>query len=307
MGDYTFRLPAETSHHRGTIIAWPTKRSILDTAWSYPGADVDETRHEIAGLAKAIAKYEPVEVFVLDPAHSSDEVDGKKGSSHDSATQLLGSAPNVTLHLTANVDCLWARDVGPVYVYMEPVSHEGKAAVQPQVVGTVLGFNQWGRKNIPTVDSYLAPTACEILGDRAVLAPFIAEGGAIEADGNGTMLTTESAILNPNRNPGVDNATMETYFAKVFGIKKTLWLPGVRGGDVTDDHIDALARFAPGGVILISRPFVPEGEDEDAYLGGYNEAVNILSKETDALGRKLQLVDCKSLFHSLDLCKLSLD
>lgn len=287
LGDYSFRIPADTDRHVGTIVSWPTEQSILDTEWSYPGSDVAATRQELAELVKAIAKYEPVEVFVLDPASDVDQADEDKGSSHKSATRLLRGVANVRIRQTTNVDSLWARDIGPVFVYASANSTEN-VSDKLMVTGVDLHFNQWGRKNRPTVDSYFAQTACDILDYSSIAAPFSGEGGCIEVDGQGTLLATESSLLNTNRNPGIDKDTMERYFAQVFGIKKTLWIPGHAGDDITDDHIDGTARFAPGGVVLVSKPFVPKGADEAEYMANFNDVMNLIRHETDARGRLLK-------------------
>lgn len=128
----------------------------------------------------------------------------------------------------------------------------------------------------------------------AVLAPFIGEGGGIEMDGKGTMLATEASLLNPNRNPGMGKATIERHFAYCFGVRKTIWIPGRRGYDITDDHIDALARFSSRpGVVLLSRPFVPDGANAvevGEIMGGYMEAKEIIERALDAEGRRLTTV-----------------
>ncbi|KAI0410778.1 putative peptidyl-arginine deiminase family protein [Xylaria grammica] len=285
LAEYNFRIPAETDLHAGTIMNWPTKSSILNADWKYASADVNQTWEELADIAAAITKYEPLELFVRDPS-----VDG--GAAFQSAKKLLGGVENVTIHTTRNVDSLWARDTSPVFVYASRKA-EGHNRIEctEREVGIILNFNQWGKKEEPTVDSYFAGSACETLNKPQVLAPFIAEGGAIETDGEGTLLTTESAILNPNRNPGVDKRTMERYFKEVFGISKTTWLPGRPGGDITDDHIDALARFASPGVVILSRPYTWHLEDHDRILDSYYDMKQKLEGQTDAKGRTIQAVD----------------
>ena len=111
------------------------------------------------------------------------------------------------------------------------------------------------------------------------------EGGAIEVDGEGTLIATESSLLNPNRNPGITKAMMEEFFARAFGITKTIWIPGAAGYDITDDHIDGLARFAAPGTVLLSRSYVPGRKDKYGDLDDYNSAMKILNASTDAKGR----------------------
>lgn len=284
---------------------WPTTSSIIGSGWSYEGADVAATRREIANVVRTIAKYEPVKVFVRDPKTYDDYGD----SGYEEAKSLLGNERNVEMHICPHVDSLWTRDTGPVFVR----SKDGKSIENDwttanagvdrcckdhlsssTVVGAVLSFNQWGRKLLPSPESYLASTICRTLNISSVLAPFIGEGGGIEMDGEGTLIATESSLLNPNRNPGISRERLESYFSWIFGVSKTIWVPGKRGHDITDDHIDALARFSgKPGVVLLSRAFVPadtsrqkQAEIESTYLS----AKKIIENETDASGRHLTTV-----------------
>lgn len=303
----SFHLPAESNPHAGTIMTWPTKRSILDTNWAYPGADVVETRSQLAAVARAIAKYEPLHLFVLDPQFETSDISNGHDLSLVSATALLGDTKDITIHTTPDIDCLWARDTGPIFVQQTrglPVDGEyvpdsreySSPATGTSPVGLILSFNQWGRKNLPTSDSYFAPTAATELSYSALLAPFVGEGGAIEVDGEGTLLITESSILNSNRNPGMDKITMEHYFETYLGIKKTIWVPGAKGVDVTDDHIDALARFPTPGVVILSKPYIDQSWDQErqekALLGHY-VTKSVLNNATDAKGRRLRVIDGK--------------
>ncbi|PPJ53786.1 hypothetical protein CBER1_04585 [Cercospora berteroae] len=293
-----FHLPAETDRHECTVMTWPTLQSVSGEEYDYPGGEVTATRQEIANIARAIAKYEPLHILVRDS--KSGEGNGKEDTNLQSIREALGKTENVFIHESPNVHSLWARDVAPVFVRSQagPVSiswgekdtpgvGSGKRNNCSTIVGMILSFNQWGRKNAQTADSYTAPTAAEKINKAYVLAPFIAEGGGLMWDGDGTMLATESAILNPNRNPGIDKATMESYFAHCFGIEKTIWIPGRRGYDITDDHIDALARFAAPGVVLLGKPF---HEDDTYEMESYLALKEVLGRETDAKGRQFTTI-----------------
>lgn len=169
----SFTYPAETSQHAGTIMTWPTTASIITPKWTYLGADVQATREELASIVLAIAKYEPVRLFVRDP--KTYDQNGDAGL--ESAQRLLGNAANVTIHITPNADSLWARDNGAVFVrtadesLVENSWHEHddpgfgleRVNTSSRVVGMLLGFNQWGRKLPPSPESYLAATACQSL------------------------------------------------------------------------------------------------------------------------------------------------
>ncbi|KAM3417691.1 hypothetical protein BST61_g5926 [Cercospora zeina] len=280
-------------------MTWPTLESVSGEEHDYPGGEVTATRQEIANIARAIAKYEPLHILVCNS--KTGEHNGEADTNVESIRKALGKVDNVFIHESPNVHSLWARDVAPVFVRSntgplsiswgekdDPGVGSDKKGTSSTIVGMILSFNQWGRKNVPTADAYTAPTAAEKLDKAYVLAPFIAEGGGLMWDGRGTMLATESAILNPNRNPGIDKVTMEMYFAQCFGIEKTIWIPGRRGYDITDDHIDALARFAAPGVVLLGKPFC----EDDAYeMESHLALKEALSDETDATGRRFTIID----------------
>lgn len=158
--------PADAAKHAGTIMGWPTRQSVFGSGagWSYPGVDLQETRKEIAGIAKAIAKYEPVQMLVRDPKSVQDP---KDPDNLKSAQQLLGSESNVTLVMTDNIDSLWLRDTAPLFVFADNnqmVDNTWPRHADPgigfkventtsNVVGLDLNFNQWGRKLPPSRDS----------------------------------------------------------------------------------------------------------------------------------------------------------
>lgn len=290
-----FFMPAETDAHAGIMMVWPTSASIeeddADRFGQTPGTDVSETRFEIASIAKTIAKYEPLHLF------AESGVDG------DAAQDILGNVDNVVIHRTKNVFSLWARDTGPTFVRSAygPVENSWGKDDNPginfhlkntssETVGLLLNFNQWGRKLPPNVDIYTAASAAQALGTSAVRAPLIAEGGAIEVDGEGTMLVTESSINNPNRNPGISKEIVEQDLHTYLGVEKVIWIPGRRGWDITDDHIDALARFVSPGVVLLGKPFAGEPTNK-RRMETYAEAKQILSQATNARGRSFTIID----------------
>lgn len=295
-----FKMPAETDMQSSTIMAWPTAYSILNETYAYPGCKVHETRQELAEVAKAVAKYQPVKMFVRDPALGEPDR-SIPDTNLASAKEMLGNIKNVTLHITRNVHSLWARDTAPVFVqslkgtihnrwgkYDDPGVGFKTKDTSSETVGLLLNYNNWGRKNAPNADAYFAAQAAQALNKSSYLEPFIAEGGGIDVDGEGTLIACESSILNPNRNPGIDKSTMERYFAEFLGIEKTIWIPGFRGGDITDDHIDALARFSSPGTVLLSKAF---DTGEEGVLDDYYDAKQILSKTKDAKGRRLKIIE----------------
>ena len=243
-------------------MAWPTKPSVEEF-------DINETRREVASIATTISGYEPLHLFTL---KDSDNV--------NTARALLGSNERVSIHPITKLDSLWARDTGPIFVR----SKEEEGAVS----GAVLNFNNWGNKFEATGDSKTAPFVLKKLGVPAVSSRLVGEGGALEFDGEGTLLATESSIINDNRNPGKSKEDMEKEFSRLFGITKTIWLKGVKGHDLTDCHVDALARFVSPGLVVLTRP---SSSHPQAEKDAYEDAKMRLSKETDAKRRPLRIVE----------------
>lgn len=171
-----YHLPAESSQHAGTIMTWPTAHSIFTPSWSYSAANVTATRLELANLITSIAQYEPVQVFVRDPASYSNNVNDACG--YESAHRLLKGHPNVTLHTSTNVDSLWSRDNGALFAYTVNgqkvnntwYSHDDpgvgfeRTDTSSSVVGLVLSFDQWGRKLPPSPESYMAADETQRMG-----------------------------------------------------------------------------------------------------------------------------------------------
>lgn len=242
-------------------MAWPTKASVDQF-------DIDETRQEVASIAATISRYERLHLFTL---NTPDNV--------ESARTLLGSNEHVSIHPIAELDSLWARDTGPIFVR----STGGGASS-----GAVLSFNNWGNKLKDAGDSNVAQLALEALAVPTVPASFIGEGGGLEVDGEGTLLATESSILNSNRNPGKSKADIEAEFFRLFGITKTIWLEGVKSHDITDCHIDALARFVSPGFVVLTRPSASHPRAEKEV---YEDAKARLLNQTDAKGRSLKVVE----------------
>lgn len=121
-----------------------------------------------------------------------------------------------------------------------------------------------------------------------ILSPVRLEGGGIEMDGEGTFLAAESSVLVPSRNAGLSRTEVEAELARLLGVTKFIWVPGREGLDITDCHIDAEARFIRPGVVVLCKP---HPACAPVYFDIYDEIRGILEKETDARGRKFQIVD----------------
>jgi agmatine deiminase len=217
-------MPAEWAPHERTLMAWPRRRELWDAA-------LEDARQAHAAVADAIAAFEPV-TMVADPEDAA-----------DARARCPARVEIVELPL----DDSWMRDSGPVYV-------TGDGADR---VAVHFGFNAWGGKFAPwDRDAEVGRLIAERLGDEVVEAPFVLEGGSITVDGEGTLVTTEQCLLNPNRNPELGRAEIEQGLRDHLGVEVVVWLGAGLAEDLdTDGHVDLVCAFtAPGEVLLQSAP-----------------------------------------------------
>jgi agmatine deiminase len=220
-------LPDEAGPHAGTWLIWPHHRT-------YGRAYRDGLDPTWVEMTAALQAQEDVHLIV----HDADEEARVMG--------LLGAA-GVPLDrvdfLRLPTDDVWARDMGPIFV----VGADGAGAVLDW------GFDGWGGDAPHRDDDAVAGEVGRALGLPVIdRADIVLEGGAVELDGEGLLLTTESAVLGDGRNPGLGRAELEAAFAAQLGAREVVWLDGADGGrlDITDMHIDGFARFAPGPVLV---------------------------------------------------------
>ncbi|MFJ8430668.1 agmatine deiminase family protein [Kitasatospora sp. NPDC094019] len=249
------RLGAEWEKHERTVMSWPASEDV----W---GEQLAAVRKDIAEVARAVGEREPV-VLLVRPGQES------------SARNACGS--DVEL-LTVPVDDLWARDTVPVFV------EEGG-----KVKGVDLNFNGWGRKQQHANDAKVARAVLAKYGIERIETRLVAEGGSFESDGRGTLLITESSVVNDNRNPGMSRDQVEAELKQLLGVTKVIWLAGVKGKDITDAHVDCLVRFAAPGVVLLDRAF--PGTPPDVWSRSADQARSVLDGATDATGARLKVVE----------------
>ncbi|MBP0451463.1 agmatine deiminase family protein [Kitasatospora sp. RG8] len=257
------RMPAESDRHVRTFMAWPALSSIWSTQLS-------AVRDDIARVAYEISRYEPV-VVLARPSQAAD------------ARYYLGRGAYhaITVVEIANDD-LWIRDFGPTFV------------VAPgTVAGVDTNFNGWGKTGTPYYQRFdedaaaAATLLAEYRVDR-VQAPFVGEGGALETDGQGTLLATVSSLVNPNRNPGMSQDQVEQALRTSLGMDKVIWLAGLAGQDITDYHVDCLARFTAPGRVILDKPGPGTAK---IWVDVYEQAKQVLRNATDARGRSLTIVE----------------
>ncbi|MGC0317150.1 agmatine deiminase family protein [Kitasatospora acidiphila] len=249
------RLGAEWEKHERTFMAWPASEDV----W---GGQLGAVRKDIAAVARAIGGREPVVLLV-------------RPGQEDSARNACGSAVEI---LSTPVDDLWARDTVPVFV-----EQGGK------VKGVDFNFSGWGGKQQHASDAGIARAVLAEYGLERITTPIVAEGGSFESDGQGTLLITESSVVNGNRNPGRSRDQVEAELKQALGVTKVIWLAGVRGKDITDAHVDCLARFAAPGVVFLDRAF--PGTPPDVWSRSADQARAVLADATDAAGNKPKVVE----------------
>ena len=174
-------------------------------------------------------------------------------------------------------DDMWLRDTGPVFL----LDRSGaKAAVD-------FNFNVWGAKRAPGHDAGVASAIIERLGYPLHIAKVTGEGGGLEFDGEGTLLLKDSCWVNDNRNPGLGRDEIAAELKAALGVEKVIWLPGVRGQDETDGHIDGSIRFVRPGLVMTSGIV----RDTSEWGVSQDESKAILAASTDAKGRSFDVVE----------------
>lgn len=228
--DGRWSMPPEEAAHEATWMCWPSSRAV----W---GRELAAVQDVIARIAVAIARFEPVTMLAR-PA----EVDRVRGLLADADARVVA----------APVDDLWARDTLPSFLLANEPADDA-----PLAAGRVR-FNGWGGKQIHAGDALLAGHVADLLGIPLVDSGLTGEGGGLENDGEGTILAARSSWINANRNPGVPEAEIGARLAALLGADRVIWVDGIAGADITDGHIDTLARFAGPDLIVLGRPAYAE-------------------------------------------------
>jgi agmatine deiminase len=258
-GGYT--MPAESEPHEAVWLAWPSH----DELWAQ---FLPDAQNEHVALCRAIAdvdegghpRGETLHVLVPSAIREVEARDRLEG---------LGAV----FHRMPFGD-IWLRDIGPTFV----------RNADGEVAPVCFAFNGWGGKYVLDGDDLVAGRIGELAGGELFAFGFVLEGGALEVDGEGTLLTTRSCLLNPNRNPGMPQARTEEALRDALGVESILWLDDGLLNDHTDGHIDTLARFVePGRVVCMS----PVGGDPNADV--LDRIAKSLSGMKDARGRRIQV------------------
>lgn len=249
LADQGYRMPAEWEPHAATWLSWPHNPA------TWPGK-FEPIPGVYAKLVETLARHERVRILA-----GGAEVMRQ-------ARDMVGRLDNVELFDIPTNDC-WMRDHGPTFLV-------GQTALEPALVDWE--YNAWGGKYPPFDLDNRVPTELARRLDRRRFAPgIVLEGGAVDVNGKGTLLTTEQCLLNPNRNPNLSRAEIEQYLADYLAAPHVLWLAGGIVGDDTDGHIDELARFVNPTTVVAAVESDPADEnyaplqDNLARLRGFRD------------------------------------
>ena len=253
-----YRMPGEFEPHSGCWIAWPERPD----NWRL-GAK--PAQHAYAAVAEAIDASDPVTVAVSD-------------AQFEHCRSLL--SPSIRV-VEVSTDDAWIRDTGPTFV----LDRDGGRR------GVDWHFNAWGGLKGGLYfpwdrDERVARKVLEIEGADRYRAPIVLEGGSIHVDGEGTVLSTEECLLNPNRNPELSREEIERALFDYLGAEKVIWLGRGVHNDETDGHVDNLARFAAPGVVLLT--YCDDESDPQHAIS--RDAQQRLEAATDARGRSIEVV-----------------
>ncbi len=252
--------PAEWSPHAAIWTAWPADPDI------WPG-NFEAAQREVGAMIRAL---------------SADGGDGRKGDT----VRVLANGPEAMLSaermigdyaevVPARYGDIWLRDIGPIFLATDRC--------------LTFGFNGWGSKFIYEHDDEVAEFIASLAGATSASFARIMEGGALDWDGEGTVLTTRECLLNPNRNDW-DQAGAEVFLREALGAQKVIWIERGLANDHTDGHVDNVARFVAPGVVVCQSPAGaddPNAAALEAIAAGLREA-------RDARGRMLQVIPIPS-------------
>ena len=233
-------VPPEEDAHERTFMQWPNSRAVYDDP-----VFLRMTQDAIADLANTIAEFEPVTML----------------AAPDQAASLGKLSDQVEVWDIPTED-LWARDSGPLF-----------ARHNDELVVSHIQFNGWGNRQLHQADGAIAAAVADRLGLRLVSSGLVGEPGGVEHDGHGLLIAHESSWVNDNRNDGLTRNEIAARLLAAYGAERMIWAPGLWGEDITDYHIDALARFTGPGRVLMNLPDNPYADDPFAAAAAITHQV----------------------------------
>ncbi len=261
-----YRMPAEWEPHEGTWFTWPRPEGI-----SFPGK-YDTVPPVYASIIRHLVQVEAVHINVWD-------------AEMEAMVRERLAREGVPLeaicfhHFPAYEP--WCRDHGPIFLVRDRNGRRDRAVVD-------WGYNAWGNKYPPFDLDDAVPQHVARLRELPLFSPgIVMEGGALEVNGCGTLLTTESCLLNPNRNPHLAKPEIEGFLKDFLGVTHVLWLGDGIAGDDTDGHVDDLARFVSADTVVT----VVEEDPADENHQPLRENLHRLRAMKDGRGNSLRVVE----------------
>lgn len=257
-------MPAEWHPHAATQLHWPSNPE------TWPDERLPKVEKVYLDIIEALHKYEPIHLLV-----ENEEI-------HNRVLSLFKkrgiNLQRLTFHLQP-INDVWARDCGPIFIHRKHNGSEEFAIIDWE-------YDAWGGKYPPYEDDNAVPKyVADTYGIKRYVPGMVLEGGSIETSGEGVLLTTESVLLNSNRNPGLSKAEIEQRLKDYLGQEKVIWLKEGLAGDDTDGHIDDLARFLNPSTILT----VTIDDPNDVNYRALQENIEILHQATDQHGNPFRI------------------
>lgn len=254
-------MPAEWTPHQAIWMGWPFDNE----NW---GGYLEDARADFTHLIRTIADFELVHVTVNDQ------------ESLDDAKKRLARTTNGLHNICfrrADIDDIWFRDSGPIFIRNE----------QHQLAITDWKFNAWGNRFQWQKDIHVPRGIAQELKMKRFEVPIVMEGGSLDVNNQGVLLTTKQCLLNKNRNPTLSQSEIEAYLKDYLGVKQIIWLENGLEGDKTDGHVDTITRFAADDTIITS---VCEDKNDSNYVP-MQENLEILKKARQEDGHPYTLVE----------------
>ena|SRR5690349_18923390 len=267
-------MPAEWAPHRGTWLSWPHKEA------SWPGK-FGPVPGIFAGMVRELADREEVHVNVAGP--------GMEAAVRELLADEGADLGNVFFHDNPTNDA-WCRDHGPIFLERSHLGGREQAIVD-------WGYNAWGGKYPPYDLDDVIPTRIGAELELPVFHPgVILEGGSIDVNGRGTVLTTEACLLNPNRNPQLGREDIEAVLRDYLGVRKVLWLGDGIAGDDTDGHVDDITRFGDERTVVTVVEDDPADENHEPLQANLERLRGMTDQDGGAL-RVVTLPMPRALWH----------
>jgi len=257
-----YRMPAEWEQHDATWLSWPKN------PLTFPEEKRELVEDVYAQMVSALSEGEVVRILVDD-----EELEARA----DKCISKVGArSGNVKFVRIKSAD-VWIRDYGPTYL----VSAMGMKAI------VKWNFNAWGGKYDDLIyDNVAGEDVARWTGLRSFRPNIVLEGGSIDVNGKGTVLTTEQCLLNKNRNPDLTKSDIEAYLKEYLNVSNVIWLRSGIDGDDTDGHVDDFARFVADDVVLCAHSTSNEGGNKEVL----DKNLEILNASTDQNGKQLEVV-----------------